>query len=110
MPVTGFASPQILKIKVEKGKLENLLKKFAQWKESYGQLLQQYDLKVQHSRDKQAMLNSEQVSESCLLFRNLSHVNEHFQSIDFISGEKNLNIFIEKSFTGYFSILSSPYP
>lgn len=90
-----------MKIKVEKGKLESLLKKFAQWKENYGQLLQQYDLKVQHSRDKQAMLNSEQVSEPFFLSRYFSSRKEYFQSIDFISGEKNLNVFIKNSFTGY---------
>jgi hypothetical protein len=61
-PITGFANPQIMKIDVDKNRLNNLLNKFAQWKEEYSQILQQYDVKLQHSRDKQAMLNSEQVS------------------------------------------------
>ncbi|CAF4364898.1 unnamed protein product, partial [Adineta steineri] len=45
---------------VDKRKLTNLINKFDQWKQEYSQLLQQYDLKLQRSRDKQAMLNSEQ--------------------------------------------------
>lgn len=51
-----------MKINVDKRKLNNLINKFSQWKEEYSQILQQYDVKFQHSRDKQAMLNSEQVS------------------------------------------------
>ena len=61
-PTVGYVNPQIMKIHVEKSKLDDLLKKFAQWREQYGQLVQQHDLKLQHKRDKQAMLNSEQVS------------------------------------------------
>ncbi len=55
-----------MKIHVTKQKLTNLLNKFDQWKQEYSQILQRYDVKLQHSRDKQAMLNSEQVS-SCFL-------------------------------------------
>jgi len=51
-----------MKINVDKNQLNSLLDKFTQWKEEYSQLLQQYDVKLQHSRDKQAILNSEQVS------------------------------------------------
>ena len=51
-----------MKINVDKRKLNNLINKFDRWKEEYCQLLQQYELKLQRSRDKQAMLNSEQVS------------------------------------------------
>ncbi len=51
-----------MKINVDKRKLNNLINKFSQWKEEYSQSLQQYDVKLQHSRDRQAMLNSEQVS------------------------------------------------
>lgn len=51
-----------MKQKVDKNQLTYLLKKFTQWKEDYSQLLQQYDTKLQHNRDKQAILNSEQVS------------------------------------------------
>ncbi|CAF1356153.1 unnamed protein product [Adineta steineri] len=57
---SGTATPQIMKINVDKRKLTNLINKFDQWKQEYSQLLQQYDLKLQRSRDKQAMLNSEQ--------------------------------------------------
>jgi ABC-type transporter Mla subunit MlaD len=64
---TGSVNPQIMKINVDKRKLDNLLNKFTQWKEDYNQVLQQYNLKLQHSRDKQAMLNSEQVSFEILL-------------------------------------------
>ncbi len=61
-PTTGFANPQIMKVNVDKEKLNNLINKFNQWKEEYSQLLQRYEVKLQHSRDKQAMLDSEQVS------------------------------------------------
>ena len=81
-PSIGFANPQIIKINVNRSKLDKLLNKFAQWKEDYAQILQQYDLKLQHNRDKQAMLNSDQVSHSFFLLHidlsgnNPSH--EHF--------------------------------
>ncbi len=51
-----------MKINVDKKKFDYFLKKFDQWKQDYSQLLQQYDLKLQHNRDKQTILNSEQVS------------------------------------------------
>jgi hypothetical protein len=51
-----------MKVNVDKEKLNNLINKFNQWKEDYSQLLQRYEVKLQHSRDKQAMLDSEQVS------------------------------------------------
>jgi len=51
-----------MKVNVDKDKLNNLINKFNQWKEDYSQLLQRYEVKLQHSRDKQAMLDSEQVS------------------------------------------------
>jgi len=60
-PVANFANPQIMKINVEKNRLTNLLNKFQQWKNEYSQAIQQYDIKSQFNRDKQAMLNSEQV-------------------------------------------------
>jgi len=75
-------NPQIMKINVDKRKLDNLLNKYAQWKEDYTQILQQYDLKLQHNRDKQAMLNSEQVSSTFLFFRIYYDFisNEHFHN------------------------------
>ncbi len=51
-----------MKVNVDKDKLNNLINKFNQWKQEYSQLLQRYEVKLQHSRDKQAMLDSEQVS------------------------------------------------
>jgi hypothetical protein len=73
-PINGFANPQIMKIDVDKNRLNNLLNKFAQWKEEYSQILQQYDVKFQHSRDKQAMLNSEQVSFIILFFFSIKYL------------------------------------
>jgi len=51
-----------MKVNVDKDKLNNLINKFNQWKQEYSQLLQRYEVKLQCSRDKQAMLDSEQVS------------------------------------------------
>ncbi|CAF4722909.1 unnamed protein product [Rotaria sp. Silwood1] len=56
----GYISPQIMKINVDKNKLNNLINKFNQWKQEYSQILQRYDIKLQYSRNKQVMLNSEQ--------------------------------------------------
>ncbi|UJR28166.1 hypothetical protein I4U23_009420 [Adineta vaga] len=76
-PTTGFANPQIIKINVDKRKLNLLINKFDQWKQEYTQLLQQYELKLQRSRDKQAMLNSEQVKKALLSNpENISSKNE----------------------------------
>lgn len=61
--ISGFAYPQIMKIQVKKQKLMNMIDQYERWKEEYSQMLQRYELKVQHSRDKQAMLNSEQVRD-----------------------------------------------
>jgi hypothetical protein len=91
----GSTNPQIMKINVDRRKLDNLLNKFAQWKEEYNHVLQQYDLKLQHSRDKQAMLNSEQVSFSTLsFFRIYKHISERKpSSINSILGEKNFSLY-----------------
>ena len=59
--INGLVHPQIMKVRVEKRKLDDLLKKFELWKQDYAQILQRFDLKLQHSRERQAMLNSEQV-------------------------------------------------
>ena len=63
-----------MKIDVDKNRLNTILKKFSQWKEDYSQMLQQYDIKLQHSRDKQAMLNSEQVSFIISLFLSIKYL------------------------------------
>ncbi|CAF0762870.1 unnamed protein product [Rotaria sordida] len=57
---SGYISPQITKINVDKNKLNNLINKFNQWKQEYSQILQRYDIKLQYNRNKQVMLNSEQ--------------------------------------------------
>ena len=86
-----------MKVNVDKRKLDNLLNKFAQWKDEYSHVLQQYDLKLQHSRDKQAMLNSEQVSflSKISFCRLIIHIyrNEKSSSIGSILGEKNFSHF-----------------
>lgn len=98
-----------MKLNVEKGKLDNLLKKFAQWREEYGQLLQQYDLKLQHKRDKQAMLNSEQVGHIFILSKNSFYpaVEYLHQSISF----QVKRILVSSSITDlqviFFSVLSN---
>jgi hypothetical protein len=69
VPTAGFANPQIMKINVDRRKLTDIINKFDQWKQEYSQILQRYDVKLQHSRDKQAMLNSEQVSSMFLSIR-----------------------------------------
>jgi hypothetical protein len=74
-----------MKINVDKSKLTNLINKFDQWKQEYSQILQRYDLKLQHSRDKQAMLNSEQVrSIDFFLIKYLWRENE--RNINLILG------------------------
>ncbi|CAF3919870.1 unnamed protein product, partial [Rotaria magnacalcarata] len=60
--IAGSISPQIMKVNVDKNKLNNLITKYNQWKTDYAQVLLRYDVKIQHSRNKQAMLNSEHVS------------------------------------------------
>lgn len=99
-PVANFANPQIMKMNVEKNRLTNLLNKFQQWKNEYSQALQQYDIKSQFNRDKQAMLNSEQVRFECLV--ELFCFWEILKSniIEFILGEKNIDFIIIRSFTG----------
>ncbi|CAF4031131.1 unnamed protein product, partial [Rotaria sp. Silwood2] len=57
---SGYVSPQIMKINVDKNKLNNLINKYNQWKQEYSEILQRYDIKLQYSRNKQVMLNSEQ--------------------------------------------------
>ena len=60
-----------MKINFNKQKLNDLINKFEQWKQEYSQQLQRYDIKIQHSRNKQTMLNAEQVSLSydfCFVF------------------------------------------
>ncbi|CAF3399137.1 unnamed protein product [Rotaria socialis] len=57
--ISGPISPQIMKVNVDKNKLNNLITKYNQWKADYAQALLRYDVKIQHSRNKQAMLNSE---------------------------------------------------
>ena len=88
-----------MKINVDKRKLNNLINKFDRWKEEYSQLLQQYELKLQRSRDKQAMLNSEQVSWYYYDFfpiflwkQSNEQIKEITRLIDFISGEKSYTI------------------
>jgi hypothetical protein len=60
-PMTGSVHPQIMKFSVEKGKLKKLLEQFQQWKNDYSQMLQRYDIKFQHNRERQVMLNAEHV-------------------------------------------------
>ena len=59
--INGLVNPQIMKVRVEKRKLDDLLTAFELWKQDYAQTLQRFDLKQQHSRERQAKLNSEQV-------------------------------------------------
>lgn len=74
---TGTLSPQIMKVKLDKNKLNNLISKYNQWRQEYAQILQRYDIKIQHSRNKQAMLNSEQVSFSFTLrYSFLNYLNK----------------------------------
>ena len=67
-PTTGFAHPQIMKIDVDTERLKKIVHQFEEWKQDYAQLMQRYDVKLQHSREKQAMLNSEQVSVPSSMF------------------------------------------
>ena len=109
-----------MKIDVDNERLKKIVHQFEEWKQDYAQLLQRYDVKLQHSREKQAMLNSEQVSLSSLIFSYSIHFPhddgsskrrsvDTSISIDLILGEKIAELqhpeFVSRDASGYIDIV-----